>query len=99
MGSHFAILYRKAGDDMRVYVIRHGESESNLKKIWSGQFDAKLTEKGKEDAKKVGEVLKGVSFDKIYTSDLSRAMDTAKIAIPDCSFETSPLLREVDMGA
>ena len=57
---------------MRLYVIRHGESENNLKKCWTGWYDAPLTEKGRQDARKAGTFLQGITFDKIYASDLSR---------------------------
>ena len=50
---------------MRVYVIRHGESESNRDGVWTGWIDAPLTEKGRVDAAAVGIILSGVSFDKI----------------------------------
>jgi broad specificity phosphatase PhoE len=83
---------------MKVYVIRHGESENNLKGLWTGWQDVPLTEKGQEDAQKAGDFLKQVSFDKIYTSDLVRAMKTAEIAVPGCSYEASPLLREINVG-
>lgn len=84
---------------MRLYVIRHGESENNLKKCWTGWYDAPLTEKGRQDARKAGTFLQGITFDKIYTSDLSRAAETACIAVPGCGYETSPLLREINVGA
>lgn len=84
---------------MRVYVVRHGESETNLNKKWTGWMDVPLTDKGREDAEKAGDFLKGVRFDKIITSDLSRAAETARTAIPGCLFETSPLLREYDVGS
>lgn len=83
---------------MRLYVVRHGESETNQQKRWTGWLDVHLTEKGKADAQKASEFLKGISFDKIYTSDLSRAMETAEIAIPDCRYEKTPLLREINVG-
>ena len=83
---------------MRVYVVRHGESMNNLKKLWTGWNDVELSEKGREDAKRAGEIIKGVSFDKIYSSDLSRAMDTARIAVPGCEFEALPIFREVNVG-
>ena len=67
---------------MFVYVIRHGESETNLSKKWTGWLDVQLTEKGYEDAKKAAGYLKGISFDKIYTSDLMRAKQTAQTAFP-----------------
>lgn len=84
---------------MFVYVIRHGESENNLSKKWTGWYDAHLTEKGYEDAKKVADYLKGITFDKIYASDLTRAVQTAQTAFPGCSYETSPLFREVNLGS
>lgn len=84
---------------MRVYVIRHGESETNLNKKWTGWLDVHLTDKGKDDAKKAGDFLKNIAFEKIYASDLSRAVETAETAIPNCCYETSPLLREINVGS
>ena len=83
---------------MKVYIIRHGESLNNKNKLWTGWFDAPLTEKGKEDAARAGELLSKVNFDKIYSSDLTRAKNTAEIAIPGCEYETSELLREINVG-
>ena len=74
---------------MRVYVIRHGESETNYNKQWTGWSDVHLTDKGKEDAKKARDFLKHIPFDKIFASDLIRAVETAKIVLPDYSYETS----------
>ena len=83
---------------MKIYVVRHGESENNLKEKWTGWYDTPLTEKGIEDAKEAGKILKGITFDKIYASDLSRAIDTARTAIPNCEYETSAQLREINVG-
>lgn len=84
---------------MLVYVVRHGESETNLAKRWTGWLDVALTEKGKKDAEIAREFLSGISFDKVYSSDLCRAEDTAKIALPGCSYEKSSLLREICLGS
>ena len=83
---------------MRVYFIRHGESETNLSKKWTGWTNVSLTEKGIEDAKKAGEFLKGLSFDKVFSSDLDRARITAQTALPNSEIETSALLREINVG-
>lgn len=83
---------------MKVWVIRHGESETNRDGLWTGWMDVALTEKGKQDAAMAGEYLKKVTFDKIYTSDLQRAKNTAQIAIPGCKYETNAALREVNVG-
>lgn len=84
---------------MRVFVIRHGESETNRLGQWTGWIDAPLTDKGREDAGRAGALLSYVSFSRIFTSDLSRAVETARIAIPGCDYEASPLLREVNVGS
>ena len=83
---------------MKLYMIRHGESEYNLSGRWTGWHDVSLTDKGVEDAKKAGALLDGVVFDKIYSSDLKRAVSTAKIVIPGCEPEITPLLREMNVG-
>ena len=83
---------------MKVYVIRHGQSETNAKGMWTGWIDVNLTEKGKDDAKRAGEFLKNISFAKVSSSDLTRAVDTAKIALPGANPEKSKLLREINVG-
>ena len=83
---------------MKVFMIRHGESETNRDGLWTGWLDAALTEQGREDAARAGALLSHVCFDKIYSSDLQRAMDTAKIAIPGCECEPTPMLREINVG-
>lgn len=83
---------------MKVWMIRHGESETNQSGSWTGWLDAALTKRGREEAALVGQALSKVSFDKIYTSDLQRARMTAEIAIPGCTYECTPMLREVNVG-
>ena len=84
---------------MRVYIIRHGESETNLSKHWTGWMDVALTEKGYRDAEHAGRIIGDVTFDRIFSSDLRRARDTAMTAIPGCCPETTPLLREINVGS
>jgi 2,3-bisphosphoglycerate-dependent phosphoglycerate mutase len=60
----------------RLIIARHSESEWNLKGVWTGITDVELTEKGHQDAAKIGELLKDLKFDKIYTSCLKRANQT-----------------------
>lgn len=83
---------------MLVYVIRHGQSQSNLRKQWTGWLDAPLTEEGRTHAEKVGAYLQGIDFDRVYASDLVRARDTAAIALPHAAVITTPLLREINVG-
>ncbi|MBE6911771.1 MAG: histidine phosphatase family protein [Ruminococcaceae bacterium] len=83
---------------MKLYLIRHGESENNKTGCYTGWTDASLTEKGIEDAKGVRKYIADVKFDKIYSSDLSRAKKTAETAIPGCDYEETPLIRELNLG-
>ena len=63
----------------RLYFVRHGESEFNKSNLWTSSTDVPLTEKGCEQAKKAGQLLKqaGESFDIIISSPLQRAYQTA----------------------
>lgn len=62
---------------MKLFIVRHGQTEENDKGIIQGHLPGKLSEKGKEQAKKVGERLQSESFQYIYSSDLTRSADTA----------------------
>ena len=83
---------------MHLYVIRHGETRTNREGRWTGWLDVPLTEKGRHDALYARRVLEGISFDKVYASDLIRAQETAAIALPGCQPELSELLRENNVG-
>lgn len=57
-------------------ISRHTESEWNLLGKWTGLTDVNLTEKGQGEAVKIGELLKGVKFDAVYTSEQKRTHQT-----------------------
>ncbi len=59
--------------------IRHGESEGNKVSRFNGSLDLPLTDKGREQAVKTAEYLKKYKIDKVYSSNLSRALETARI--------------------
>ena len=62
---------------MRLYLVRHGQSEGNVAKTFHGHTDYPLTELGREQARQAGEKLKDTAFVHCVASDLSRAWDTA----------------------
>ena len=64
-------------------LLRHGQSEWNEKNLFTGWVDVRLTEQGRGEAKRGGELLaeQGVLPDVLYTSLLSRAIQTANIAL------------------
>ncbi|MBO5747103.1 MAG: histidine phosphatase family protein [Clostridia bacterium] len=84
---------------MRLFMVRHGESENNLKKLFTGWVDSPLTEKGYKEAESIRPFMSQFKFDKVYSSDLIRTVETAKTALPDCTPVTTPLLREYDVGS
>ena len=64
-------------------LLRHGQSQWNLENRFTGWVDVDLTPEGEAQAKKGGELLKaaGITFDRAYTSVLTRAIRTGEIAM------------------
>ena len=68
---------------MKLYIIRHGETEWNVQKRLQGVSDTNLNEKGIEMAKQTAEALKEIPFACCFTSPLKRAKDTAMYILRD----------------
>lgn len=83
-----------------IYLIRHGETEWNLKKKTQGQSESNLSSKGIKQAQKAGIFLENKKIDKIYTSDLKRAVHTANLINEYINKEIieSKNLREMHFG-
>ncbi|WP_417668367.1 2,3-bisphosphoglycerate-dependent phosphoglycerate mutase [Roseibium sp.] len=66
-------------------LVRHGQSEWNLKNLFTGWKDPDLTEKGVAEAKRAGEQLRDLKleFDIAFTSDLQRAQKTLKLILAE----------------
>ncbi|MEE1013924.1 MAG: histidine phosphatase family protein [Clostridia bacterium] len=82
-------------------LVRHGQSEANLKGFYAGHTDADLTETGLQQAEKTAEyVVQNYTVDKIYASDLKRAFKTAQAVGQKLHMEVIPCreLREIDAG-
>ena len=84
-----------------IYLIRHAEAEGNLYRVIQGQQDALLTERGKLQVRALAERFRTVPVDAVYTSDLSRAAETAAGI---CRVQGLPLhrdagLREICVGS
>lgn len=62
-------------------VFRHGQSQDNIKRIFSGWRDVSLTSIGHSQAEQLAPKLKDIKFDYHFTSDLKRSMDTLHIAM------------------
>lgn len=64
-----------------LYVFRHGETQDNADMIFCGWRDVGLTETGVQQAEILAEKLKDKKIDRLYSSDMIRAIDTMKIAM------------------
>ncbi|WP_282022772.1 histidine phosphatase family protein [Priestia flexa] len=84
-----------------LYLIRHGQTEWNKKSLIQGQRNIGLDEQGMKQAQQVAQFLKNEGIEKLYSSDLTRAYDTAA-AIAAASgindIETCERLRERSFG-
>ncbi|MCB1186350.1 histidine phosphatase family protein [bacterium] len=88
---------------MPVILIRHGQSEGNLKRIFQGSLDYPLTDLGRDQARSVGKWLeqRGLHFDAVYSSPLSRAHETARILggqTGNTEIHAHDMLREIHGG-
>ena len=83
---------------MRIYVIRHGQSEANLKTAHAGWSQVPLTEKGIAQAQAVQPRLRELHFDKVIVSDLLRARQTAENALPGYDYTYDWRIREIGVG-
>ncbi|MBP5385239.1 MAG: 2,3-diphosphoglycerate-dependent phosphoglycerate mutase [Lachnospiraceae bacterium] len=80
---------------MKLVLIRHGESEWNKLNLFTGWTDVELSDKGREEAKNAGRILKeeGYDFDVCYTSYLKRAIHTLNIALDEMDRAWLPVIK------
>lgn len=87
----------------RLYFIRHGESQGNERRIFTGRLDLPLNELGRAQAKLAAEQAKTLAIDRIISSPLVRARQTAEIIASNIDYPKqniilSELLMERDYG-
>ena len=81
-----------------VYVARHGETAWSLSGQHTGRTDLPLTPNGERNARRLGERLKGMTFQKVFTSPLQRASRTCELAGFGSVAQSDPDLVEWDYG-
>lgn len=79
-------------------MIRHGETDWNRDKRYCGLTDVCLNKRGIEQAEELCQKLGREKIDRIYSSDLKRTREFARIVFKDRRVETIPELREMDFG-
>lgn len=85
---------------LNLYLVRHGQTEWNVQKRMQRWENSNLTELGKRNAIALGEKLKTVTFDAVYTSTSERTIETAKLIIgkQNLHIELDKNLREIFLG-
>ena len=78
-------------------VVRHGQTDWNINRRFQGHSDIPLNDTGHQQAQALGRRLQNVRFDAAYSSDLSRAMQTAQ-QITQQTVLPEPRLREIGFG-
>lgn len=89
---------------MKLILIRHGDTDYNVENRYCGVSDPSLNSLGRDRVKKLIPALSDFQIDKVYTSDLRRAHETAALILDGVDsekrieFESSALFRELDFG-
>lgn len=84
-----------------IYLVRHGETELNVKRVLQGRSNYPLTQVGEQQAQEVADWFReqGIVFDRVYSSPLERALQTARIiAGPNADIAAEERLIETDYG-
>jgi 2,3-bisphosphoglycerate-dependent phosphoglycerate mutase len=86
--------------DRLLVLTRHGQSEWNLKNLFTGWKDVDLTEVGIAEAKAAGRKLKaqGISFDVGFTSDLKRAQRTMTLMLEEMGQPGTPVIQNIALN-
>jgi 2,3-bisphosphoglycerate-dependent phosphoglycerate mutase len=86
--------------DRLLVLVRHGQSEWNLKNLFTGWRDVDITEKGAAEARAAGRNLKarGITFDVAFTSDLKRAQQTLQIILDELGLKNIPVFKNVALN-
>jgi alpha-ribazole phosphatase/probable phosphoglycerate mutase len=85
---------------VKLLLVRHGETLSNIKKIYAGKGSESLTKKGIHQAIEVGEKLRSYKVHALYSSPIERALQTAKIIGDSVGLDVivDESFREMDLG-
>lgn len=83
---------------VKLVLIRHGETDYSLQNKYCGFSDPPLNNKGIWQAEKLANKLKGLEVDRVYSSDLKRAYETAQIVFKNKPIKKISEFRELNFG-
>src|SRR5687767_7115779 len=78
----------------KLILVRHGQSQWNLENRFTGWVDVPVTEKGAEEARRAGRLLRGMKFDVAFTSALKRAQQTLDIILEETGQKGVEIVRD-----
>lgn len=83
------------------YIVRHGETDWNAKGLLQGHVNTKLNATGKSQAKQLAKAIQHIHFDAVFSSDLTRALETAHLIAQErnLAITTAKALREKSYGS
>lgn len=81
----------------RVYLVRHGTTDWNKEEIFRGRLDCKLNETGQAEARALAEYFRDIRLQAIYSSPLSRAMETAQAVAEAKALQVVPHPEFIDI--
>src|ERR1019366_8727268 len=82
----------------KIVLLRHGESQWNLENRFTGWVDIPLTDKGREEARRAGELIKDIPFDQGFTSVLIRAIESLEIALRAAGQINVPIIKDAALN-
>lgn len=82
-----------------IYLVRHGETKANREEIFRGRNEIPLGENGREQARTLVKYFEEIAIDKVYSSPLTRAMQTAAIGFPAEEILPSEGINNLDLGS
>lgn len=66
---------------MKLWLVRHGETQANVDGLYSGHAPTPLTERGIQQARSLGDYLQAAPFDRVLCSELARTQHTADLLL------------------
>ncbi len=77
-----------------IYLVRHGSTEWNEKRIWQGVVDTELSTRGIEEVEKIAKFFKNKSIDAIFSSPMRRALQTADIIASKIGYDSDKIIMD-----